>query len=146
MSVHRNKILPYRRDLKEKARDLRKNSTLSEVLLWQDLKNRQTGYQFHRQVPILDYIVDFYCHELMLVLEVDGDSHDHESKFDYDNKRQERLEELGVHFFRIDDADVKSNIVWVLNELLQVIEDLERKKRDNTPAYAGRPLPPSRGE
>ncbi|MCB0506202.1 MAG: DUF559 domain-containing protein, partial [Cyclobacteriaceae bacterium] len=66
----KNRIIPYRKDLKEKARDLRKHSTLAEVLLWQEIKGKRIkGYQFHRQVPMLDYIVDFYCHELALAIE-----------------------------------------------------------------------------
>lgn len=92
----KNKIIPYDPKLKELARQLRKNSTLSEILLWQKIKNRTYGVQFHRQVPLLDYIVDFYCHELMLAIEVDGNSHDH--KYEYDCKRQHRLEKEGVGF------------------------------------------------
>ena len=74
--MSRNKIIPYRRDLKVKARRLRNESTYSEILLWQEIKNKQLGYQFHRQVPLLDYIVDFYCHELHLAIEVDGNCHE----------------------------------------------------------------------
>jgi len=55
----RNKIIPYNPKLKEYARYLRNNSTLSEVLLWQKIKNKSFEVQFHRQVPLLDYIVDF---------------------------------------------------------------------------------------
>ena len=76
----KNKIIPYNPKLKEFARQLRKNSTLSEVLLWEKLKQRSMGVQFHRQVPLLEYIVDFYCHELQLAIEIDGVSHD----FKYD--------------------------------------------------------------
>ncbi|HEY3429778.1 MAG TPA: DUF559 domain-containing protein, partial [Cyclobacteriaceae bacterium] len=65
----KNKIIPYRKDLRLKARELRNNSTLSEILLWDEIKNRQIlKFQFHRQVPLLNYIVDFYCHELMLAI------------------------------------------------------------------------------
>ncbi|MCC5928184.1 MAG: DUF559 domain-containing protein [Cyclobacteriaceae bacterium] len=124
MSKKRNKIIPYRNDLKEKARELRKHGTLSEVLLWQELKNKRLGYQFHRQVPMLDYIVDFYCHELMLAIEIDGESHEH--SVDYDDIRQKRLEQEGVRFFRVDDKDVKRNIDWVIKELIFIISDLER--------------------
>ena len=72
----RNKIIPYNPKLKLLARELRKNSTLSEVLLWQNIKQRGYGVQFHRQVPMLDYIVDFYCHEIGLAIEIDGSSHE----------------------------------------------------------------------
>ena len=82
----KNKIITYNPKLKEYARQLRNNSTLSEVLLWQKIKNKALGVQFHRQVPLKEYIVDFYCHELMLAIEIDGDSHLY--KYNYDKKRQ----------------------------------------------------------
>ena len=101
--MSRNKIIPYRSDLKARARRLRKESTYSEILLWQEIKNRQLGYQFHRQVPLLDYIVDFYCHELQLAIEVDGKCHESDLAKQYDAKRQARLEECGIRFLRFDD-------------------------------------------
>ncbi|WP_288982553.1 DUF559 domain-containing protein [uncultured Flavobacterium sp.] len=101
----KNKIIPYNPKLKEFARELRKNSTLSEVLLWQKIKNKALGVQFHRQVPMLEYIVDFYCHELMLAIEIDGNSHLY--KYDYDRKRQGELEKAGVVFLRFTDLDIK---------------------------------------
>lgn len=73
--------------------------TLSEVLLWQELKGKQLlGYDFDRQRPIDEYIVDFYCKELQLAIEIDGESHTNESTARNDIKRQNRLEELGVRF------------------------------------------------
>ena len=96
----KNKIIPYRKDLKEKARELRKHGTLAEVLLWQEIKGKQIkGFQFHRQVPMLDYIVDFYCHELSLVIEIDGDSHYHDDAPIKDAIRQKRIESYGSIFF-----------------------------------------------
>jgi very-short-patch-repair endonuclease len=83
---------------------LRKNSTLPEVILWQHIKKRAYGVQFHRQVPMLDYIVDFYCHEIGLAIEVDGSSHNH--KFLYDAKRQGRLELEGVQFLRFTNDEI----------------------------------------
>ena len=73
----RNKIIPYNQELKLLARQLRKNSTFPEVLLWQNIKQRAYGVQYHRQVPMLNYIVDFYCHEIGLAIEIDGSSHEH---------------------------------------------------------------------
>ncbi|WP_452231493.1 endonuclease domain-containing protein [Lacinutrix sp. MEBiC02595] len=93
-----NKIIPYRSDLKLLARHLRKNSSLPEVLLWQNIKQRALGVQFHRQVPMLDYIVDFYCHEIGLAIEIDGATHDH--AFLEDAKRQGEMEAYGVTFIR----------------------------------------------
>jgi very-short-patch-repair endonuclease len=64
-------------------------------LLWQEIKNKRLlGYQFHRQIPMLDYIVDFYCNELMLAIEIDGSSHESNKAQQYDQHRQKRLEEM----------------------------------------------------
>ena len=85
----KRKILPYNLKLKELARDLRNNSTKSEVILWLKLKGKQMyGYDFHRQKPIDNYIVDFFCHELMLAIEVDGYSHQLEDVYFKDVKRK----------------------------------------------------------
>lgn len=130
----RNKIIPYRKDLKEKARHLRKHSTLAEVLLWCEIKNRQVrGYQFHRQVPLLNYTVDFYCHELMLAIEVDGESHSHAESIRYDKVRQKHSEKYGVQFLRFDDLDVKKNIAYVLDTIEAWIMEYELKAPPSPP-------------
>ncbi len=119
----KNKIIPYRKDLKLIARKLRKNSTLAEILLWQSIQNKQLlDYQFHRQVPMLDYIVDFYCHELNLVIEIDGSTHDFIEIGINDVQRQERLENEGIQFLRFDDINVKQNMPKVIDEILNWIE------------------------
>jgi very-short-patch-repair endonuclease len=132
MANYKNKIIPYRKDLKEKARKLRKHSTLSEILLWQKLQNRQLlGYQFHRQVPMLNYIVDFYCHELLLAIEVDGNTHEY--KIGYDKIRQREIETYSVSFLRFDDKEVKQNIKWVLNEIYHWITERQSKHTSGSP-------------
>ena len=82
-------------------------------------------FNFHRQVPMLDYIVDFYCHELMLAIEIDGNSHDF--KYDYDVQRQGRLEEYGVKFIRFTDSEVKKEMFSVLLTLNETIELLKKE-------------------
>jgi len=95
------------------ARKLRNNATLSEVLLWNELKGRKMlSYQFMRQKPIGNYIVDFYCSRLKLVIEIDGESH--RFKFPKDAERQEWLEELGITVLRFDDLQVKQDMENVL--------------------------------
>ncbi|MGR7812503.1 endonuclease domain-containing protein [Lacinutrix undariae] len=118
----RNKIIPYNTKLKLLARQLRKNSTLTEVLLWQKIKQRAYGVQFHRQVPMLNYITDFYCHEIGLVIEIDGSSHDH--KILYDAKRQGELEAYGITFLRFSNEDVKNNMFSVLLVIEEKVEEL----------------------
>ena len=89
------KILPYTSGLKSLAKKLRNNMTLSEVLLWNELKQRKMlGYDFDRQRPIDDYIVDFYCKELMLAIEIDGESHQNPEVAAKDIIRQEELQSL----------------------------------------------------
>lgn len=122
----RNKIIPYNPELKLLARQLRKNSTLPEVLLWQNIKQRAYGVQFHRQVPMLNYIVDFYCHEIGLAIEIDGNSHDH--AFEYDSKRQGEIEAYGVTFLRFSNEEVKKNMFSVL----LVIEEKVKELKDAT--------------
>ena len=121
--MNRNKIIPYRKDLKYLARKLRKNSTLSEILLWSELKHKQMhGFQFHRQVPMLDYIVDFYCHELQLAIEIDGGSHSIEEIAKNDEIRQKTLEAKGVRFLRFDDLEVKQDMGVIINDIICWIE------------------------
>ena len=121
----RNKIIPYNPSLKYRARELRKNSTLSEVLLWKQIKGKALGYEFHRQVPIDQFIVDFYCHELLLAIEIDGSSHN--DKFEYDKERQFKLENLGVEFIRFNDSDVKQNMAAVLTMLADKINEIRKR-------------------
>tara|TARA_R110002126_G_scaffold247670_1_gene390465 strand:+ start:519 stop:902 length:384 start_codon:yes stop_codon:yes gene_type:complete len=118
----KNKIIPYHPELKLLARQLRKNSTLPEVLLWQNIKQRAYGVQFHRQVPILNYIVDFYCHEIGLAIEIDGSSHDH--SYNYDSKRQGELEAYGVIFLRFSNDEVKKNMFSVLLVIEETVKEL----------------------
>ncbi len=121
----RNKILPYNPVLKELAQKLRQQGILSEVLLWKKIKNKNLGVEFHRQVPLDNYIVDFYCHELMLAIEIDGNSHDYFEVQVNDLLRQETLEKSGVSFIRFNDNDVKKNMNQVMYVLQLKIEELQ---------------------
>ena len=115
----------YNPKLKEKARYLRNNSTLSEILLWNELKQRKMlGHQFYRQKPIGNYIVNFFSYTLRLVIEVDGESHD-ESVFEYDQIRQKYLESIGLTVLRFDDLEVKRD----MPDVLRVIEEWVKKKQ-----------------
>jgi very-short-patch-repair endonuclease len=108
----RKAIIPYNPKLKELAKKLRQEATFSEVLLWNEIKRgKMLGYDFDRQKPLDNFVVDFYCQDLYLAIEVDGDSHD----FDKDEIRQARLESFGVKFLRFDDKDIKQRLPDVLN-------------------------------
>ena len=118
--------LHYNPKLKILARNLRKNSTLSEVLLWNQLKSRKMkGYQFMRQKPIDNYIVDFYSSKLKLVIEINGVSHIEKSYID--KKRQIKLESLGLTVLRFNDLDVKKNMNGVLQVLGGWVDEFEKQ-------------------
>jgi len=102
MDKSKKKKSPH--DLVPWARDLRKNNTRAEQIAWGCLKDRRLdGYKFRRQVPIENYIVDFYCHELKLVIELDGDIHSETVQFIHDQKRDARLRELGFTVMRFSN-------------------------------------------
>jgi very-short-patch-repair endonuclease len=118
------RIIPYNSNLKVKARQLRQNMTYSEVKLWNEIKNgKLMGYDFDRQRPIGNYIVDFYCKDLQLALEVDGATHLDEEAIKNDLLRQGELEIAGVSFLRFDpllivnkvEATIREIKMWILN-------------------------------
>jgi len=121
------KIIYYNPCQKEKARELRNNCTQSEKYLWEELKGKQLrGFDFHRQKPIGEYIVDFFCPELMLAIEIDGDSHiGREAE---DEERQMVIEGKGIKFLRFDDQEVKINLKAVLERIIKWIDENERKR------------------
>ena len=117
-----NRKLPYNGELKERARELRKSGNLSEVLFWREVKGREfKGLDFDRQKIIGNYIVDFFIKDLGLVVEIDGDSHD--LKVEYDFKREQYLQSLGLKVFRVLDGEVKDNLEGVLLCLSVFIEE-----------------------
>ncbi len=121
-------FVPYNKNLKEFSRDLRTHSTLSEVLLWQKLKASQfRGYAFNRQKPLGDYIVDFYCRQLQLVIEIDGESHFYAESVVDDQRRQLILEKMRLRFLRFLDIDIKKSMPFVLREMGAFIDDWELK-------------------
>ena len=108
--------LPFNPSLKERARELRKAGNLCEVLFWNQVKNKQfKGYDFDRQKIIGNYIVDFYCTNCNVVIEIDGSSHD--DKQEYDAKRDKFLEDLGLTIIHIPVLEVMNNMAKVMNDL-----------------------------
>ena len=115
------KFLPYDPRLKTVARMLRNNMTLAEILLWNQLKQKRLlGYDFHRQKPIDEYVVDFFCPRLSLAIEIDGDSR--EEKLEKDSQRQYDIEKFGIHFLRFPDEEVKQNLDGVLETIRLWVE------------------------
>jgi len=115
--------MPYFTSLKERSRELRKNQTNAESILWNEIRGRRLlGYKFTRQKPIMDYIADFYCAELLLIIEVDGSSHD--EKQEYDDMRDNDLETHGFHIKRYQNEEIEQNISSVIQDLTRYIQTL----------------------
>jgi len=114
----------YNPKLKEKANALRKNATFSERVLWKYLRSCQIkNYQFMRQKPIGNYIVDFYCSKLLLAIEIDGISHADKKK--YDKKRDVDLIKMGVKVLHLDGYYVLNNPTGALELIFEKIDELE---------------------
>lgn len=126
----RRKIIPYNPILKLRARELRNNSTKAEIILWLKLKGKQVyGYDFHRQKPIDNYILDFFCHELMLGIEVDGYSHQLEEVQKKDTIKEKRMNTLGITVLRFTVAQVLKDMFNVLLAIENFIQEYEKKSR-----------------
>ena len=125
--MKKRKIIPYNPKLKELARNLRNNSTKAEIILWLKLKNSQFyGYDFHRQKPLDNYIVDFYCSELSLAIEIDGYSHELIAVHIKDIKKEKRLNEVGVKILRFTDSQVLKDMENVIRALEFYIYEFEK--------------------
>jgi very-short-patch-repair endonuclease len=125
----------YNKNLKELARRLRKNSTKAEIKLWKEILRAGTmhGYTFLRQRPVLNFIADFMCKELMLIIEVDGYTHGFEEQWELDVKRQKKLESVGFTILRFGDDEV-------LSDIKNVQKTIEYGVLNHPPA------PPSKGD
>jgi very-short-patch-repair endonuclease len=120
MTLHFN-ITP----LKKRRRYLRSHLPKAEVLLWMRLSNRQMlGYKFRRQYSVDRFVIDFYCPELRLAIEVDGESHFTPRARVYDLGRQNHIESFGIRFLRVMNEDVYQNLDAVLDEIEATIQTI----------------------
>ncbi len=117
-------IIHYRHCLKSLAAKQRSCGTQSEIRLWRYLKGKQLGYRFIRQKPIGTYIVDFYCKELKIAVELDGISHRDEKTMDKDRTKEEYLKCLGIETLRFQDHQVMADIDNVIATLCDALERL----------------------
>lgn len=121
MELYELKFKEYNRSNKERSRSLRSHTTLAETKVWKSiLKKKQTGYIFVRQKPMWSFILDFYCSELLLAIEIDGSSHN--DKQDYDNQRDERMRHHGIKTVRITNHDVFTNLSWVYDWIQEEVK------------------------
>jgi very-short-patch-repair endonuclease len=104
MTRHYNK-----KSQQEKRRYLRKNMTYCEKIVWLHLRKKQLGYRFLRQYSVDHFVIDFYCPELKLAIELDGDVHDEPDQIEYDKTRQKYLKAFGIKFIRIKNDEFLGN-------------------------------------
>ncbi len=122
----------YNPKLKELARELRNNATSAEKRLWKYLRGKQMrGYDFHRQKPIGEYIVDFFCHRLRLVIELDGRTHGFSEVYERDVKKESDLIKLGLHVMRFSDEAVLTDIGAVIKNVELYIDEFEKNNSDS---------------
>ncbi len=113
---------------KNKRRSLRQSQTLCEELAWKYLRNRQLlGYKFRRQYSIDRYIIDFYCPELKLAVEIDGASHNSVKQKQKDLVRENYLKEFNVEFIRIKDEELLGNSEKAFLKIEEAVKRLEKK-------------------
>jgi very-short-patch-repair endonuclease len=112
--------------LKKRRRYLRHHLPKVEAILWMRLSRRQMlGYQFRRQYSVDQFVIDFYCPELRLAIEVDGESHFTPRATAYDSLRQAHIESFGIRFLRITNEDIYRSLDAVLDEIAETIRRIE---------------------
>ena len=104
----------------QRAKELRRDMTAAEKILWQELRANKLGVHFRRQQVIAGFIVDFYCHKVSLVIEVDGDIHDLQRE--EDAKREQALSELGLRVIRFRNDEVARDLSGVVEKIKQFVE------------------------
>ena len=134
MQPNKDNLCRYNKSLQPFASKLRKEMTKAEACLWKYVlrAGQMNGYQFRRQRPVLNYIADFMCKELRLVIEVDGITHN--TKLEKDRQRTDDLNRAGIHLIRFTDEDVLTNIQGVALEIEKVVANLS--------SVAGKKPPP----
>jgi very-short-patch-repair endonuclease len=126
------------------ARQLRKRMTPYEKILWQRLRGKNIlGVKFRRQHPIGFYFADFYCHEISLVIEVDGKIHQKKDKKEHDENRSAEMNRLGIKVLRFTNEEIKHHIEQVMHKIRNEIN--QRKARETAIDLPGYHSLPSKG-
>lgn len=117
------KIIYANLRLKDRSHQMSRQMTKSEQIIWFNVlsKRQLCGYKFTKQKIIFNYILDFYCSELLLGVEIDGQSHD--SQLEYDNERTKFLNSTGIKVIRITNDNVKNNLTGVKKYLEEIISN-----------------------
>ncbi len=105
------------------ARELRQKMTLAEKILWEELRDKRCeGIKFRNQHPVLRYVLDFYCHQYRLGIELDGGVHNTKSQVVYDEDRTKNISECGLRIIRFKNSEVIENVEEVINKILEKLE------------------------
>jgi very-short-patch-repair endonuclease len=126
--ANKNNLWAYNKNLQPYANKLRKRMTKAEACLWKYVlrASKMKGYDFRRQRPIMNYIADFMCKELMLVIEVDGCSHWNDEAKQKDEQREKVLQLAGFTILRFTDEEVLNNLSQVEEKILRWTEEKEK--------------------
>ena len=119
----------------QRAALLRHNPTPAEEILWEKLRNNQLGYRFRRQHPLKIFAVDFYCHYLRFVIEVDGNIHQEAETQLADHEKDVALKDLGLHLLRITNDDVIFHLDEVMDKIHSVIHQIKYLSPDAEPLF-----------
>jgi very-short-patch-repair endonuclease len=123
-SIERVMYFGAKPDLFRMAKDMRRNPTESEKVLWNILrKYRSKGFIFCQQHPIYIFIADFYCHKLKLVIEVDGEIHFNEEALEHDDGRSGVMEKFGIRIVRFTNDQVFNNQINVIDQINKIITE-----------------------
>ncbi|RIH66377.1 endonuclease domain-containing protein [Mariniphaga sediminis] len=116
----------------ERAKMLRKNMTVAEKILWEQLRGKKLfGLRFRPQHPIDIFIADFYCHPLRLVIEVDGGIHKSKEQKDYDIGREGELKSWEIKVIRFTNEEIENNITQVIKEIEEVCKERQSELSSN---------------
>ena len=123
-------IIYNRFERNDKRKNLRNKSTKTEIAVWSQLKGKKLmELKFRRQFSVGPFIVDFYCPELKLALEIDGESHFTKEAIIYDKKREEYIKQFGIHFLRVTNDDVFEDLEAVIGRIGIFACELKAKLR-----------------
>ncbi len=113
---------------RELRRSLRQSQTKAERFLWFALRNKRTGYKFYRQFSILNFIVDFCCPMLKIIVELDGGYHEFDDVYTDDLSRQRKLESLGYKVIRYTNIQVYKHLESVWQDIVNHCKEREKTK------------------
>lgn len=112
---------------KQKRSNLRNQMSWAEAILWSKLRRRQiAGFKFRRQYSVGPHVLDFFCPDAKLAIEIDGNSHFQENAAEYDGKRQAAIEQLGIRFLRFTNQEIHKNLFEVLERIGETLEKADK--------------------